>query len=57
MKKKAKNSPKLGVLLDKQIGCCSSVHQSRIKAFSKEWFKSFTDWRVEEIKVDISKVN
>jgi len=25
--------------------------------FSKEWFKSFTDWRVEEIKVDINKVN
>jgi hypothetical protein len=24
--------------------------------FSKEWFKSFTDWRVEEIKVDINKV-
>jgi len=25
--------------------------------FSKEWFKSFTEWRVEEIKVDINKVN
>jgi hypothetical protein len=25
--------------------------------FSKEWFKNFTGWAVEEIKIDINKVN
>lgn len=25
--------------------------------FSKEWFKDFTGWSVEEIKIDINKVN
>lgn len=24
--------------------------------FSKGWFKNFTDWRVEEVKVDMDKV-
>ena len=46
MKKIAKNPAKLGVLLDKHKGCCSSVHQSRIKAFG---WKSYENKHYENI--------
>lgn len=46
--------PKWTFDIDK--ACCWNTYEKVVK-FSKEWFKSFESWHVEEIKVDVSRLD
>ena len=36
---------------------CYWESEENAKKYSKEWFKSFSGWQVEEIKVDFNKID